>query len=67
MHHVIRLYSVTKPFRSLSLTDLDGYGGPGGFPYGDPMQMEGIPLDHEMQEDYGPGIPYDSMGRGYPY
>lgn len=65
MHCVLRLYSVTKPTRSLCLTELDGYG-PGPYPpYGDAMQMEGIPLDHDMQGDYGPGMHYDSMPRGY--
>ncbi|XP_048028493.1 junction plakoglobin a [Megalobrama amblycephala] len=48
--------------------DIDGYG-PAGYPvYGDGMQMDGMPLDgmhQEMQDDYGPGMGYNSMARGY--
>uniref|UniRef100_A0A8C1TKA0 Junction plakoglobin-like n=1 Tax=Cyprinus carpio TaxID=7962 RepID=A0A8C1TKA0_CYPCA len=48
-----------------SHTELDGYG-PAGYPgYSDGMHMDGIPLDSEMQEDFGPGIGYNPMGRNY--
>lgn len=44
--------------------EIDGYG-PGGYPgYGDAMHMENHPLEADMQDDYGPGMPYD-MGRSY--
>lgn len=53
---------------ALCHTDIDGYG-PAGYPvYGDGMQMDGMPLDgmhQEMQDDYGPGMGYNSMARGY--
>lgn len=44
--------------------EIDGYV-PGGYPgYGDAMHMENLPLEADMQDDYGPGMPYD-MGRSY--
>lgn len=51
---------------ALSRKDLDGYGSPGGYQvYSDGMHMDGIPLDPEMQDEYGHGIPYNPMGRPY--
>ncbi|XP_051529140.1 junction plakoglobin-like [Myxocyprinus asiaticus] len=39
--------------------DLDGYGSGAYQGYSDGMHLENMPLDQDMQDDYGPGMPYD--------
>lgn len=51
-------------FCALSRTDLEGYG-PGGYAYGDGMHMDSMPLDHEMQDEYGQNMVYNSLARPY--
>lgn len=49
----------------LSRTELDGYG-PVGYQGYDGMHMDSMQLDPEMQEDFVPGMAYNSMHRPYP-
>ncbi|XP_059385203.1 junction plakoglobin-like [Carassius carassius] len=45
--------------------ELDGYGHAGFQGYSDGMHMDGMPLDPEMVEDFGPGMGYNPMPRHY--
>ncbi|XP_067288123.1 junction plakoglobin a [Pseudorasbora parva] len=44
--------------------ELDGYP-PVGYQYNDGMHMDNLPLDADMQEEYGPNFVYNSMARNY--
>lgn len=51
---------------ALSRTDLEGYP-PVGYPYSDGMHMDSMPLDQEMQDEYGQhSMVYNSLARPYP-
>lgn len=44
---------------------MDGYGHAGFQGYSDGMHVDGMTLDQEMVEDFGPGMGYNQMPRHY--